>query len=109
MNYKLSNVCTHEKSLWVQIPPHRRSIAQLGRAPRLGREGRRFESCYSDHMVPSSKGLGHQPFTLKNPDRHRAGSPTAKQSSFEKLCMRSRKPTDPNCPKRCVVTLYELK
>lgn len=48
MNYKLSNVCTHEKSLWVQIPPHRRSIAQLGRASRLGREGRRFESCYSD-------------------------------------------------------------
>ena len=64
MNYKLSNVCTHEKSLWVQIPPHRRSIAQLGRASRLGREGRRFESCYSDHMVPSSKGSGHQPFTL---------------------------------------------
>ena len=50
MSYKLSNVCTHEKSLWVQIPPHRRSIAQFGRAPRLGREGRRFKSCYSDHI-----------------------------------------------------------
>lgn len=28
-----------------------RSIAQLGRAFRLGRKGRKFKSCYSDHMV----------------------------------------------------------
>ena len=27
-----------------------RSVAQAGRASRLGREGRRFESCLSDHI-----------------------------------------------------------
>ncbi len=32
-------------------PANYPSVAQLGRALRLGRRGRRFKSCYSDHNI----------------------------------------------------------
>ena len=35
-----------------------RSVAQLGRALRSGRRGRRFKSCHSDFFIPQSLGLG---------------------------------------------------
>ena len=36
-------------------PASRRSIAQPGRAPSSGGGGRRFESCYSDHLSRPSR------------------------------------------------------
>jgi hypothetical protein len=33
-----------------QDPPVNRCVAQLGRALRLGRSGRMFESCHTDHI-----------------------------------------------------------
>ena len=33
----------------LRIKNQNRDVAQLGSAPRLGRGGRRFESCHPDH------------------------------------------------------------
>ncbi len=41
-------------------PVIRRSVAQSGSAPRSGRGGRRFKSCHSDQLSPSSNPLRRQ-------------------------------------------------
>ena len=35
----------------IQVENRYRDVAQLGSAPRLGRGGRRFESCHPDHYL----------------------------------------------------------
>ena len=52
-----------------------RSIAQPGSVPALGAGGRRFEPCYSDHMAPSSSGLGSCLFMAVTRFRISPGSP----------------------------------
>ena len=63
-------------------PPDSASVAQLDRVSGYEPEGRAFESLRMRQMSPSSRGLGHRPFTAITGVRIPVGTPLIRQKSL---------------------------